>query len=38
MIMPIADFKPIRPDAPWMKDEPDEFEDLVESDVESIRT
>lgn len=38
LIMPVAEFKTVRPDAPWIKDEPDEFEDLMESDVEAIRT
>jgi hypothetical protein len=36
--MPINEIKVVRPDAPWIKDEPDEFEDLMESDVETIRT
>jgi hypothetical protein len=36
--MPIQEFKTVRPDAPWMRDEIDEFEDLMESDVESMRT
>jgi hypothetical protein len=38
VIMPVQEFKTIRPDAPWMKDEIDEFEDLMESDVEAMRT
>lgn len=36
--MPIQDFKTIRPDAPWIKDEIDEFEDFSEQDVETMRT
>ena len=37
-IMPVQEFKTVRPDAPWMKDEVDEFEELLESDVETVRT
>ena len=37
-VMPIQEFKTIRPDAPWIKDEVDEFEDLSEQDVETMRT
>jgi hypothetical protein len=29
--------KIIRPDAPWLKDEIDEFEDLKEGELESFR-
>ena len=38
VIMPVTEFKQARPDAPWIKDEPDEYEDLMESDVEVLRT
>jgi hypothetical protein len=30
VVMPVQEFKVTRPDAPWMKDEIDEFEDLTE--------
>lgn len=29
----LSEAKTPRPDAPWMRDEPDEFEDLQESDI-----
>jgi hypothetical protein len=32
-----ADFFSPRPDAPWIKDEPNEFEDLKEKDIAKIR-
>lgn len=32
-----GDFKIPRPDAPWAKDEPDEFEDIQESDIAGIK-
>ena len=36
--MPVQEFKQIRPDAPWMKDEVDDFEYLLDTDVETLRT
>lgn len=35
-VMP-ADIKMIKPDAPWMKEEIDEFEDLRENDLQKTR-
>lgn len=35
---PISVVKPPRPDAPWIKNEVDEFEDLAETDIPNKRT
>lgn len=35
--VPTNEFKTPRPDAPWAKDEVDEFEDLQESDIPLIK-
>lgn len=32
-LLSLAEAKTPRPDAPWMKDEPEEFEDLQEGDI-----
>jgi len=32
----VNDFKSPRPDAPWMKEEIEDFEDLKETDIPSI--
>jgi len=33
----LNDFKSPRPDAPWMKEEPEDFEDLKEGDLNKMR-
>ena len=36
-LLSLNEVKTPRPDAPWMKDEPEEFEDLQESDIAKLK-
>lgn len=36
-MLSLNEVKTPRPDAPWMKDEPEEFEDLQESDIAKLK-